>query len=898
MENDAALRELVEGFQVQVAGGDSVEGAARRLKGYGAPAALVEAARDAYERQVGRIRELKDPGALVDKELTKGYWYGGPKESDLFWPALEARLRPAIDDEGLLGVGQSSDRVLGLMRPPGAPEISTRGLVLGYVQSGKTTNFMSVIAKAADQGYRLFIVLSGITDNLRSQTQERLEDVLVGELREKWFLLTDRDTDFHRSDNAPNLLSQTDHRLLAVVKKNPYRLKRVKDWLDSAGEAALKSCPVLLIDDEADQASIDVGKARRSRINGLIRQLLDKPKVAYVAYTATPFANLLIDPDPVVKDLYPRDFIVDLPRSSSYFGPERIFGREPLVPEEEGTSIIEGLDVVRHLAADEIPAVQPPRGKGAVYGWTPKITPSLREAVLWFVVATAARRARGTGNRHSTMLVHTSMLSEAHVRLASVVSELIEQELTPALGRGDRTLLNELEALWSAESALVIPETGSQDSWEQVRPHLAGVLTDTRVVIDNYRSTERLAYSDDEKVPPTTAIVVGGNTLSRGLTLEGLVCSFFVRSASAYDTLLQMGRWFGYRKGYEDLTRIWMPGDLEAWFFDLATVEEEIRREIKRYEDEDLRPSDLAVKIRTHPAMAITSAAKMRHAVAAEVSYGRTRQQTILFEYKDKEWLEDNQGAVRRLTARVRALGIDPIPRRDSRIMLPNVPVEEILRFFGEYKFHERAQQMRPDLLKGYVEEQGSQGFLRSWNVVFMSHPNDENGTLDLGLDGEVNLIQRSRMDIPGLPHANIKSLVSVADRVADLDQSTSEVRGLLQSAGSKVNDAALLKLREELLGDVGLIGIYPINKDSQPLPKAKKDGKRARLPLEAVDHVIGVGIFFPEAKGARGAYSYMAADLSSEEVEDLEDDLAALDRADEERGEAEDAASDTRRRA
>ena len=275
------LTELADHIAVAVSGGDTIEAAVRRLQKLAVPGDALEAARKLYEIKVGRIRDLRDPGALVDKERLYGYWYAGPKDSDVFWPALQEQLLPKLGSDAVTGIDTSSSKVLGLMRPPGTPAIDTRGLVLGYVQSGKTTSFMSVISKAADVGYRCFVVLSGITDNLRSQTQERLELEMVGDLDEQWFRLTDLEGDFQSPGNAANLLGRRDHRLLAVVKKNPYRLRRLVRWLESAGEFTLEQCPILIIDDEADQASLDVGlRGRTSRINGLIRQILNQPKAA------------------------------------------------------------------------------------------------------------------------------------------------------------------------------------------------------------------------------------------------------------------------------------------------------------------------------------------------------------------------------------------------------------------------------------------------------------------------------------------------------------------------------------------------------------------------------------------------------------------------------------------
>lgn len=877
--------EVADDIAKYIYGGDTIDGAIRRIGKYGAPAALLDRGRRIYERRVGRIREFKEPGSLVTKVNTHGYWYEGPQKSDVFWPALKVQLEPTIDRTGLLGVDQASDKIVGLMKPPGTESISSRGLVLGYVQSGKTTSFMSVISKAADVGYRLFIVLSGVTDNLRSQTQERLQKQLVGDLTQQWYLLTDIYSDFSRDDNAPNLLSKSDNRLLAVVKKNPFRLQRLVKWLNTAGESTLRGCPILIIDDEADQASIDVGKrGRTSRINGLIGQILSKPKAAYIAYTATPFANLLISPKDF-EGLYPRDFIVDLPKSGAYFGAERIFGREPVGPEEEGTVETEGLDVVRRVEIDEIPLVQPPKGKGAVSTWVPEIPASLRQSILWFILATAARRARGSGKVHSSMLIHTSMLSDAHNKLRVPVAALLDQ-----LVADSQTLAGpawpEFRELWELESPKVPALDGATTpvDWVGVQSEISEVLSQTRIIIDNYLSSERLLYSDESPVP---LIAIGGNTLSRGLTLEGLVSSYFVRAASAYDTLLQMGRWFGYRRGYGDLTRVWMTSDLENWFRDLATVEEEVRRDIRRYEAEDLDPSELAVKIRSHPSMAITSAAKMRDAVRAEVSFGGTRQQTILFNHRDRRWLDQNLLATSSLLRKALGSGSElKSTSSEGKLLLKNVDSSLIIDFLHEYQFHPDALRMKTELICGYIQDQMAQGYLKKWNIVIMGFPTERNGTVDLGVGRQINLIERARIDIVGLPHANIKSLVTTSDRVADLGRSVAQVQAMADDKGT---DAAFLKVREELLGDVGLLNIYPISRNSKPRETVKKDGQKRRMHLDAVQDVIGIGVFFPEQRGSSSSLSYYSADLSSELIEEPEDiDVDAADALDEAAGLAE----------
>jgi hypothetical protein len=878
-----AIEDVADDIAAMVNGGYTVEAAERRLARW-MPPDVVSAARLLYERRVGIIRDLEDPGALVDDDIRLGYWYQGPRHDDIYWPALRRELIEDGLGEGINSVHDSSNKVVGLLRPPGAPEVHSRGLVLGYIQSGKTTNYMSVVAKAADVGYRLFVVLSGVTDNLRSQTQARLEEKLVGDIAERWFLLTSMTEDFLSPGNAPNLLSRSDHRLLAVIKKNPYRIRRLVRWLESAGQQVLEGCPILLIDDEADQASINVGsRGRTSRINGLIQQILIKPKAAYVAYTATPFANLLIDPSNF-EDIYPRDFVVELPKSDQYFGPEKLFGRERLTSTED-ESVTDGLDVIRHVPEEEVGTLRAPRTRAEVDDWQPQITESLAEALEWFVLATAARRFRGTGVRHSTMLVHTTMLASAHLKMKPVIENYLSV-LARQWREDDLETTDRLQRLWRDESKRFPALDAGEASvaWGDLSPFLGVVLSDARVIVDNYMSSERLQY--EKSGPPVTAVVIGGNTLSRGLTLEGLVCSFFIRSVSAYDTLLQMGRWFGYRSGYADLHRLWMTEELESWFFDLATVEEEIRREIRRYEQENIRPIDLPVRIRRHPALAITSAAKMRGAIPARISFSQAREQTILFNHRDADWLNRNIEATRRLFAKLRSVHDLNDRTADGRPIVRGVPVEHVREFLTDYQFHDRAFRMRADLLLGYIDEQNQQGYLSRWNIVVMSHPTEDNGVLDVGLDREVPLIERNRLDMPSIGYANIKSLVSTVDRVADMDIPRAQLAQLL---GRNPDDKRLAGYREDVLGDVGLLCIYPISKNSQPRDQRRlsKPGTRRRLPLNAVEDVIGVGLFFPEARGKVQEYTYMSADLSRVPREADVEVIDEVDAADELAGES-----------
>ncbi|MGY1722731.1 Z1 domain-containing protein [Blastococcus sp. SYSU DS0533] len=816
---------------------------------------VVTAAVKRYHETAQGIVAARDPNSLVDpKKIIP--WYTGSRPADDFWPALDHAFTEAgsLGKDGLESLDRASTKVVASLPAPWRREFRGRGLVLGYVQSGKTSNFTAVISKAADAGYRLFIVLSGIHNNLRRQTQVRLDEQLVALNPKRWIGLTNNAADFGNPGNADALLAQDQLRVLAVVKKNKTRLTNLCEWLETASQSTRQNCPILIIDDEADQASVNTRGADRAAINKLILRLLNQPKAAYVGYTATPFANIFIDPS-VPEDLYPSDFIVDLPRPDAYFGAERLFGREPLT-EEEAEAGSDGLDVVSPVPMEEAADLRPPRKKADRDSWHPKITPTLAEAISWFILATAARRVRGHVNRHSSMLIHTTQLSSIHFRYRAPIEEVV-------LGLRRPDAQTALREVWERQVARVPAEELGEVplNFEQVAAEIEGVLDDVKVVVDNFQSSDRLDYGDT----PQVVIVLGGNTLSRGLTLEGLVVSYFLRTASAYDTLLQMGRWFGYRPGYSDLPRIWMTEDLAEYFQFLATVEAEIRLDISRYEREDLTPSEFAVRVRTHPQLAITSALKMKAAEDVAVSYSGRRIQTILFNHRDRDWLADNLRASRHLMAAAhRAIGTAPRETGSNRYVYDGVPAELILKFLSEYRFHQDAQDLVSDRIADYIHRQHEYGELKEWNVVVVTRgPNYGGRLIDLGGGlPPVGLINRAAMKIVAKPHANIKSLMSHEDRVADLHMDAAKVKAM--------SDA---ELQESRPAGVGLVVLYPIDKDSKPRQRAQASDKpQVRTDLDAVEDVMGVGFVFPEATVKDSAVSYKAVGLPLGDVEEFDD--------------------------
>lgn len=860
-EEDIFVQQIVS--QMRSGAGCPLDGAVETLKEFvGASSDNPAVARSRIDEAADKIRELsRQTAELTDpRGLTAGgrpSWYPGPRDDDLHWPALKRLLESeGWDEESIREVDAASTKVVAHCADPFDGEFDRKGLVLGYVQSGKTTNFTAVIAKAADAGYSFFIVLSGVHNGLRLQTQSRLDEQLFDQARTVWHRLTDEE-DFRPPSSVDAMLSARDQKVIAVVKKNGPRLRALKRWLGEANEATLASCPFMIIDDEADQASINTAKpdASPSAINRVIRQILaELPRVSYIGYTATPFANVLIDPG-ASDDLYPKDFIIDLPRPRGYVGPETLFGRESLEFDDEEGPSDDGHNLIREIPSEEIVQLKP-RGSADKDDFEPVVAPSLAEATRYFLLSTAARRVRNLSNRHATMLVHTSQFTVVHASLRRAISTYASG-VADRLAARDPGQIDELRAQWEAESTSVSAEEFGLVplGWEQVLEELPTVVRDLSVVEDNSRSEDRLDYSGSAQV----VIAVGGNTLSRGLTLEGLAVSYFVRTASAYDTLLQMGRWFGYRKGYADLTRIWMTEEMRGWFRHLATVEQEIRYEIERYEAEHRTPAELAVRIRTHPKLAITSAAKMQSSVLAQVSYSGRRLQTILFEHREPDWLAANMEAGRALIRSLRQGGRTPVSPRPGLLVFRDIESQAVVDFLAAYNFHEKSRDLNSEAISDYILRRLEDEELDRFSVAVSGLPREDAvlGSVDLGLEAPIACVNRARLAHPDRGYADIKALMSRGDRVFDYGLSPSVV------ADMKVTELERGRDRPPAgVGDgTGLLALYPVSKDSEP-----RRGQ-ARTTLDAVQHVLGVGIVFPTSD-LEGSVDYYTADLSGEERE------------------------------
>lgn len=786
-------------------------------------------------------------------------WYAGTVARDIHWPALRDYLSnvKGWSEDTLTVIHGSSSEVVSLLANPAGEQFHCRGLVVGYVQSGKTANMTAVIAKAVDAGYNLIVLLGGMTNKLRAQTQRRLMSDIVDRHRQCWQLYStvDDDGDFTYPPNRSFVMPSPGMAQLVVMKKLTSRLQAFLDTVKGTPPVILKKLKVLLIDDECDQASVNSSDDENSmtRINEKIRQILRAlPAVSYVGYTATPFANVFIDPFPVNKDelddLYPEDFITALPRPEGYFGTREVFG---LPPSDAGaeTNTEAGRNMILTIPDDTLGSLRPARASEKD-DFEPKMTSQLEEALLWFLLSCSIRRSRGQVDQHMTMLIHTSPNVIQHQRMAALVENWLSENCD-GLERGDGSAFDRLTRLYDEQTANVpLREGAAAPSIQVLKLWMKEVLVALEVAIENGESFTRLDYTGEAK----TYIVVGGTVLARGLTLEGLSVSFFLRTSQQYDTLLQMGRWFGYRQGYEDLPRLWTTQDLQTSFRALAQIEEEIRDDIARYCDRGVTPLEFAVRVRSIPGLVITSAAKMRHAYRTSISFEGKHIQTIRFEHRNRLVVPDNWQAAATLVDDALVAG-----ERDAKsrsVLIRKVPLTVIRKFVSRYNICDRHMDLRREMLLDYLDKMAER--LSEWHVGVISPEVGTPSASTLGNLGVVNTVARSQLVNGDERYADIKALMSTRDLLIDAETAP---------ASSKPSWEDVKEVRPAL----PLLLIYPIEAVSSPARDS-----RTRKPLDAIGDLIGFGMVFPGSKDHAGSYYSVELDIPTpEEIDDEEASIA-----------------------
>ena len=545
------------------------------------PAEMRDEVRSLHEatatQPIHRVRGVPASGGA------KAWFKDWDPADGFYWPRQRKYLIDSVgrSPSAVEATDDDSDRVLSYLEDPregGPVAFNTRGLVIGHVQSGKTENFSALIAKAADVGYQVIIVLSGVQNVLRQQTQRRLEQELglrnvhpgVGlpEAGKRWNNPTTADIngDFDPGTSDPSIL-QGNEKVIFIVKKWHTVLDKLIQFIEDANPPG--HLPVLVIDDEADQASINTGGNRDqpleelvdeedatvdlveetnpSETNRLIRKLVTQfHRVAYVGYTATAFANVLIDHEAedaeVYEELFPKDFLLTLFPRPGYVGATRLFGRDAL--EDADDQPVEGLDVIRFIPPSQIGSVTPSGIK--VADFSPSVPETLELAFKDWLLATGARMARDGEDEPSTMLIHVHQQTRIQNELAPQVEDFVRQFRNEwrydKSGPFRKSIVERWEKEFLPVTRRIDPER--EVPFEEIEGHIDRLLKDgVPVLALNSRSED---YLDYEQSPNLKAVLIGGNRLSRGVTIEGLLVSYYLRSTPYYDTLMQMARWFGY----------------------------------------------------------------------------------------------------------------------------------------------------------------------------------------------------------------------------------------------------------------------------------------------------------------------------------------------------------------
>ena len=692
-------------------------------------AAMCPVTDDEYNDILFRLRSTlviqMDVGVFINDRNTPHKSWLPSRRADLdffFWNRYKKYLEEAKhwNPRVTATLDKVSDEIVDLLGDPqSTQQFQRRGLVLGDVQSGKTANYTAISNKAADTGYRIIIVLAGMMENLRQQTQSRLDAEFSGRKSEYYldpkaeqgiknlpvgvgkygvqkhiasFTSVSKDFDINvLKSNDLNLQSVTDP-IVLVVKKNKKILKNLIKWLSKSKDTATGKImlPMLLIDDEADNASVNTKNEddNPAAINACIRELLNGfYQASYLGITATPFANIFINPETedemLGDDLFPRDFIYSLSAPTNYIGADQIFG-----------DYSEFSDVLIPLRRDEMDLFFPFTHKKDLV--VDALPPSMYEAMAYFLLFNVARDIRGDYSEHRSMMIHVSRFTDVQNQIAEVVNEWLVQVKSDvqnyaALSESHREKIGSLRYLhkvWNEHNLSRI--TG--ETWDVVcSEYLNRVIAPIAVRAVNQKTGATSLDYFNHRADGLRVIAVGGNSLSRGLTLEGLGVSYFYRRSQMYDTLLQMGRWFGYRPNYEDLFRIWMSEEAIDWYGYITRAANELKDEIAKMKLANQTPMEFGLKVRQDPNSLIATARnKMRSATAVSrpvTVSGRLLETPRL--KASRSILDSNEAAFKEFVDHLADVGtLDTAVKAYYWRGVPKEPIVQLLLDFETHPWH------------------------------------------------------------------------------------------------------------------------------------------------------------------------------------------------------------------
>lgn len=699
-----------------------------------------------FREKIGVIalaaRVLTDPKKKYDD------WYTDDlikNQDNFYWNRFKTFLeqQATISKPVITRLDSDSKRIVKKLGNPGGGHFLIKGMVIGNVQAGKTLSYSAVINKAIDAGYILIIVLAGSTEYLRSQTQSRLNRDVIGKTFKKetstaletpigvglisldkgfHTIETSEEDDFNLTRKRSVDLDQQTAPSAIVAKKNVNVLKDLNKWLRSTGKQA--EIPVLLIDDEADNASVNTGKEDEDpkAINREIRNILKNcNRITYLAYTATPMANIFIKPDEYndedYEDLFPSDFLVSLQAPTNYCGGDFFF-----INEETSNLAVEEIEdnenslPVKHKKID--PIISLPN--------------SLIEALEYFYIICAVkdiRRQKGiidkknNDNLFDSFLINVSIFQRRQNDLKPMIENEVDKIYDAIHAYG--AIPNNNSTLIRLKKVFDEKVSKNEDlNWSQILEILQA-SPKPEVISINRESPDKLNWDIEGN---KRKIVIGGYILSRGLTLLGLTVSYILRNSQAYDTLMQMGRWFGYRNGYTDLVKLWCTKTTRRNYSHISLALEEFNDMITTMERENLAPRDFGMRIKSHPEISVTAKNKMRSAIEWQetVSFSDTHYQTYVFD-KNQEIQDNNEEAVFTLLDEIKHKIVEKNTQNSPHILFNDVPFNHVYRFLEKFKIHTYNSVFGDhDLLMRYLAKHQS-GFLSNWDVAIFAKKSGSN---------------------------------------------------------------------------------------------------------------------------------------------------------------------------
>ena len=908
----------------------SVKETVRELRNYFDEGKEEEASKELEEKLYSLIsieRKEEEAAIILGDEAKESKWWTEYKDKNSDKLCFWMRYREYLANEKLWkksmitrSIDSTTDTIMNSIANPIANVADEkRAMVVGYVQSGKTANYIGLINKALDAGYKYIIILAGVHNNLRSQTQSRIDEEVLGyetssiakqkqrERAEKNKIgvgkkydakfvqtLTFRDEDGDFKKNRSGISTSPDVPTIIVTKKLKSTLENLIYYIESNSEVCKDEntgrfymsakYPLLLIDDEADQASVNTGYNYESdgkitdendvkTINKLIRKLFIHFETrSYVGYTATPYANIFIPnnikdaKDELGNDLFPADCIVSLPKPSNYIGANEFFG----YGKEDET---DPMPLVRKIKDSDFIDK-----KKKIVGEIPK---SLEKAIKSFLIAIAIRNTRLGKNNYkpNTMLIHVERLKNMHSQLERKIRDYYD-DLQNMIIDGDKETK---ESIYKIIEDDYIPTTKEmiekfskymEDSSlydkDKIYREIIRLVSDDKIKIKviNGDSEDSLEYKENQN-KEYNVIAIGGDKFSRGLTLEGLSITYFTRETKYYDTLMQMGRWFGFRPKYADLCRVFIPNDLYRYFARIAFATDNLREQIEYMSEKGLKPQDFGLRVATHPELKISNPQKIKTGIIEHLDFSNT-----LTVFRDidvnLEQYRENYDTIEQLFKEAEKIysseeHFNRLGRKKvgNHYFLEDIPGIRIVKFLKEFKTSIRANKINGLNIAKYIEEQLEDDYLSTWTVALINTGDDGNLTIagtHIG-NGITRFKENSINYFEDKKVCSIKMLKSKDHEYMSMTKEEYE-KAMEIKANAKENakDTAY-KIREIMDKKRGFMIIYPID-------HMKKNSKTEYFKIGDGNHVppFGLVFVFPEGNGKSITYKLNPIAASQEE--------------------------------